>query len=74
MGGRGTDAQKKPRKCQLGRVWGAPGRERWAGPGRITLGLTQKIWGRGGVGRFEMYDSIRAEQAKGLKSPPPASS
>lgn len=61
----GTDTQKKPRKCQLGRVRGAPGRERWAGPGRIILALTQEIWGRGGLGRFEMYDSMRASQSKG---------
>lgn len=38
----------------------------------ITLALTQEIWGRGDMGRFEMYDSIRAEQAKGLESPPPS--
>lgn len=61
----GTDAQKKPGKCQLGRVRGAPGRERWAGPGRIILARTQEIWGRGGLGRFEPYDSMRASQAKG---------
>lgn len=25
------------------------------GPGRITLALTQEIWGRGWPGEFEMY-------------------
>lgn len=39
-------------------------------PAGITLALTREIWGRGGVRRFEMYDSIRAEQAKGLDPHP----
>lgn len=65
-------AQKKPRKCQLegcGEL--LEGRDGQALAG-ITLALTQEIWGRGDMGRFEMYDSIRAEQAKGLESPPPS--
>lgn len=36
-----------------------------AGPGWVILALTQEIWGRGGLGRFEIYDSTRASKAKG---------
>lgn len=63
-------AQKKPRKCQLGRVQDAPGRKDRQVPAGITLALTREIWGRGGMRSFEMYDSIRPEQAKGLDPHP----